>query len=123
MATQYVRKSEQSEAETVHHEWGSLCWLAGERLRNATGVTVGRVVIRKGASNPRHCHPTCEEVLHLLRGRLRHSVGDDTFVLEPGDTITLPAGVYHDAVSIGDEDAEMFVAYSSARRDFELEGA
>lgn len=101
--------------------WGTLTWLANEKLTGCQGVTLGRVVIRKGQNNPRHCHPTCEEVLYLLRGRLKHSIGDESVMMEPGDTINVPAGVYHNAVSIGDEDADMIVAYSSPRRDFELE--
>ena len=101
--------------------WGTLTWLANEKLTASKGVTLGRVVIRKGQCNPRHSHPSCEEVLYLLRGKLKHSVGDDFVIMQPGDTINVPAGVFHNALSIGDDDADMMVAYSSARRDFQLE--
>jgi quercetin dioxygenase-like cupin family protein len=50
---------------------------------------VGRVIIQPGRSNPRHSHTTCEEVLYLLRGRLRHTVGDEVVILEAGDTLTV----------------------------------
>jgi quercetin dioxygenase-like cupin family protein len=107
----------------ITEEWGTLDWLANEKLTGVSGVTLGRVVIRRGQENPRHCHRTCEEVLYLLRGRLRHSIGDDVVELSAGDTISIPAGVFHNAVNIGDEDADMIVAYSTGRRDFELESA
>lgn len=110
-----------SQVKTVNEDWGTLTWLASRELTQCEGTTLGRVVIRPGKSNPRHRHNRCEEVLYLMRGRLRHTIGDDAVVLEPGDTLRVPAGVFHNAVNIGDVDADMIVAYSSADRDFELE--
>ena len=101
--------------------WGTLTWLANEKLTASKGITLGRVVIRVGQSNPRHSHPSCEEVLYLLRGRLKHSIGDQFVIMEAGDTINVPAGVFHNAQNLGQEDADMMVAYSSSRRDFLLE--
>ncbi|MBW3625935.1 MAG: cupin domain-containing protein [Armatimonadetes bacterium] len=114
-----------SEVEEAHDEtsWGSLRWLASREVGNAEGLTLGRVVIRSGRSNPRHCHPSCEEVLYLLSGRLEHTLGDETFTLRPGDTLSIPPGVFHNARSTGEEDAEMIVAYSTGERDFVLEGS
>ncbi len=102
-------------------EWGSLLWLASREIGNAEGLTVGRVVIKAGKSNPRHGHANCEEVLYLLSGKLDHSIGPEHVMMGPGDTITVPAGVYHNAVSIGEEDADMIVVYSEGTREFELE--
>ena len=116
-----VVQAEESTKGRVSAEWGSLTWLAGAEHGGAEGTTVGRVVIKKNESNPRHSHPTCEEVLYLLGGKLEHSVGDETTIMEPGDTIILPAGVYHNAKSVGDVDADMIVSYNSARRDFQPE--
>jgi quercetin dioxygenase-like cupin family protein len=115
----HVRPDSEASAHRVVEDWGSLTWLAGQKIGNAQGLTLGRVVIRKGKSNPRHSHPDCEEVLYLLRGRLEHTVGDEKAILELGDTITLDAGVPHNATSIGDEDADMIVAYSSGTRGFQ----
>ena len=105
----------------IQESWGSLRWLASGPLANARGLTLGRVVIHKGKSNPRHYHTTCEEALTLLRGRIEHTAGDRTVAMGPGDTLVIPAGVPHNATSVGDEDADMIVAYSSADRDFHLE--
>jgi quercetin dioxygenase-like cupin family protein len=113
-----LRTASQARAARVDEPWGSLNWLASAALGNAEGVTVGHVVIHPGEANPRHHHTTCEEVLYLLRGRLRHSMGEETVILEAGDTLTVPAHVAHGAVNVGDEDAEMIVAYSSGERDF-----
>ena len=120
MPKPYLSASEVEESRD-DHSWGSLRWLASREVGNAEGITLGRVVIRKGESNPRHSHPSCEEILYLLSGRLEHTLGDETFPLAPGDTLAIPAGVFHNAASVGDEDAEMIVAYSTGERDFVLE--
>jgi quercetin dioxygenase-like cupin family protein len=116
--TYTVRTAAESESTHIQEPWGSLRWLASAAIGNAESVTVGHVIIRTGQGNPRHSHTTCEEVLHLLRGRLRHSMGEQTVTLEAGDTLTVAAGLAHAAVNVGDEDAEMIVAYSSGVRDF-----
>jgi len=110
-----------SDAIVQAERWGSLCWLAGSDVGNAKSLTLGQVVIRRGQSNPRHCHPDSEEALYLLRGRLEHTVGDEVVILDPGDTLVIPPGLFHNATSIGDSDAEMIVAYSTAARGFVLE--
>ena len=114
----HLRKAEQAEEKRIVEDWGSLNWLASKPIGNAEGVTVGRVIIVAGQANPRHTHTTCEEVLYLMSGKLEHWIGDQMVVLEAGDTLTVPAYVSHYAVSVGAEDADMIVAYSSGERDF-----
>ena len=111
----------ESDAAARHEDWGSLQWLASERIGNTSGLTLGRVVIKKGQSNPRHAHFNCEEILYLLSGKLEHTLGNERMLMEAGDTIAVPAGEYHHAINVGEEDADMIVAYSSANRDFVLE--
>ena len=88
---------------------------------NADGLTLGRVTIKAGRSNPPHSHGNCEEALYLLAGRLEHFVGAESVVLEPGDTIVIAPGAAHWAHSIGEEDADMIVAYSAGERGFRKE--
>jgi quercetin dioxygenase-like cupin family protein len=116
-----LRTAAESAASRVEADWGRLEWLASGPLGNASGHTLGRVVIKKGMANPRHRHSNCEESLFLMSGRLEHSVGDEVVTMEAGDTLVVEAGVPHNAKSIGDEDAVMIVAYSSAERAFEKE--
>ncbi len=105
----------------INEDWGSLTWFAGKALGNSQGLTFGRVVIEPGKANPRHAHPNCDEVLYLLSGRLEHSVGDEKVMVTPGDTLIVRAGCAHNAVNVGDVDADMIVAYSSGDRQFQLE--
>ncbi len=113
------RSNEQATAKQVVEVWGSLTWLANRALTGSEDITLGRVIIKKGMSNPRHIHPNCDEVLYLLSGTLRHVIGEQTFVMRPGDTTIVPASVPHVAYSIGDEDAEMMVAYPTGQRQFQ----
>ena len=80
-------------------------------------MTVGRAVIRPGESNPRHYHPNCDEVLYVLKGHIRHTMGDRTVEMQEGvNTVTIPTGMLHNATNIGDGDAVLWVSFSSADR-------
>ena len=100
---------------------GALRWLVSRDLGNSATMTFGRATIPGGIENPRHRHPNCDEILHLLSGRIEHSLGDDRFTMEPGDTISIPAGMWHNARALGDEDAETVICFSSADRETEFE--
>jgi quercetin dioxygenase-like cupin family protein len=49
------------------------------------------------ASNvpPPHSHSKNEEIVHVLEGALRYSVGGETRDLQPGETMHTPKGVVH----------------------------
>lgn len=111
-----VCRREDAQGKKKVENWGSLTWFADKSILETTGLTVGRVVINKGMANPRHIHPNCEEVLYLLSGKLEHTLGDEKITLNAGDAILIPAGIAHNAVSVGDVDADMVVSYSSADR-------
>jgi quercetin dioxygenase-like cupin family protein len=83
-------------------------------------MTFGRATLRAGQTNPRHRHPNCDEILHVVSGRIEHTLGSERFVLEAGDTISLPAGQWHNAKALGDTDAEMVICFSSADRQTEF---
>jgi quercetin dioxygenase-like cupin family protein len=113
---EFIYKKSLSDEKKIIENWGRLTWLANHDVLNTKGVTVGLVHIKKGMSNPRHRHPNCEEVLYLLNGRLEHSIGCDKIIVESGDSILIKADVVHNAISIGECDADMIVAYSSPVR-------
>lgn len=110
-----------SEGILIDQPWGKLTWLASRELENSTTMTFGRVTIPADQTNPRHRHPNCDEILHLLSGRLEHSLGDEKFLLNPGDTISIPAGEWHNARALDGMDAEMVICFSSADRQTEFE--
>jgi quercetin dioxygenase-like cupin family protein len=122
-AASYVRRSGDADEKSIPEDWGRLTWLAGGAIGNSEGLTLGRVLIKVGEQNPRHMHPNSEELLYLIEGQLEHTLGDEMVAMGPGDTITIPAGVYHNARSTGDSDADMIVAYDTADRKIVFEDA
>lgn len=111
-----IRLKAESLTQRVEEDWGSLTWLASKTLLHSDGLTLGRVIIKRGMSNPRHSHPNSEEILYLLEGRLEHTIEDKKVLLEKGDTLRIKAGVVHNALSIGDLDADMIVVYPTPDR-------
>ncbi|MBT2325902.1 cupin domain-containing protein [Variovorax paradoxus] len=44
---------------------------------------------------PPHSHSANEELVYVIEGTLRYTVGSETRELRPGDTMTTPRGVVH----------------------------
>jgi quercetin dioxygenase-like cupin family protein len=109
-----------AEGETVNLPWGRIVWTASRGLGNSTTMTFGRVTLRAGATTVRHRHPNCDEILHVLRGRIEHSLAGDSFTMHPGDTISIPTGIWHGARALGEDDAEVIICFSSADRQVEF---
>jgi quercetin dioxygenase-like cupin family protein len=56
----------------------------------------------KGAVDRRHMHPDHHSVAYQKRGRVRMTIGDETFVVEEGDTYRHPLGVGHQHEALED---------------------
>ncbi len=106
----------QDEGEVLDFEWGRIVWLVSGAQKSSGTMTFGRVTIKAGHANPRHLHPNCDEVLHLVSGQIEHSLGDEKLVMNVGDTISVPSGIVHNARTTSDEDAEMVICFSSPDR-------
>ena len=100
------------------YDWGAMFWFGNRDLGNTTGLTMGRMVLKPGASNEAHHHPNCEEVLYLLRGCVEHRIGGEVVLQHAGDFVTVPAGVSHHSTNISEEDADLIIAFSSEARVF-----
>lgn len=97
--------------------WGELTWFADCARGNSTEMTIGRCVLKPGQGNPRHYHPNCTEILVVVHGRIEHSGPGGTKVeMREGDTVTIPPNVWHQATNLGDDEAILFIAFSSADR-------
>lgn len=109
-----------ADAESMDAPWGSLRWLASSKIGNSTTMTFGRVTLPAGQGSPMHRHPNCDEILHLLSGKIEHTLEDQRFILEPGDTISIPTGLWHNATVLSETDAELIICFSSADRQTEF---
>ncbi len=98
-------------------DWGGLTWYAGRELGNSEEITVGRCVLKPGKSNPKHSHPNCAEVLVVLKGRIRHTAEGGEVEMGEGDCVSIQPDFAHQATNLGDSDAVLFIAFSSADRE------
>lgn len=103
--------------EVLDLDWGTIEWHVSGPLGNSDTLTTGRGVIAVGKANGRHFHPNADEVLHVVSGRIRHTMNDVTVEMGPGDTVSIPRGVYHNAENIGEEPAVFFLAFDTAWRE------
>ena len=62
-----------------------------------------------GGGMPRHTNDT-EHVQYVLRGRGRVTIGDESFEVEPGMSLFIPAGVLHSYDAVGEEPFEFLCA-------------
>jgi quercetin dioxygenase-like cupin family protein len=110
-----------TEGEVIEMSWGRLVWTASGAVGNSSKMSLGRSTIKAGQSNARHRHPNCDEILHLIKGRLEHIQDDRRCVLEPGDTVCIAKGVWHQARALGGDDAEIVICFDSPNRLTEVD--
>lgn len=97
-------------------DWGALTWLCNDKLMPGAAQTFGLCHILPGKGNPRHYHPNCEEILHVLAGTGAHCLEDQWFDLGPGTTIRIPIGARHNLKNIGNDVLTCVIAFSSGDR-------
>ena len=97
-------------------DFGRLVWMVSGAQGNSTTMTVGRCHIAPGKANTRHYHPNCDEILYVIQGTIRHSMGDRTVSMSAGDTVSIPAGVVHNAENTGADEAVCFISFSTPDR-------
>lgn len=71
--------------------------------------------LRRGSVLPRHAHPH-EQTGYLVKGRLRLSIGADTYEVRAGDSWCIPPGVEHGADIL--EDSLAIEVFSPVRQDY-----
>ncbi|MDY6837514.1 MAG: cupin domain-containing protein [Thermodesulfobacteriota bacterium] len=72
-------------------------------------------LLKKGSTLPKHAHPH-EQTGYLVKGRIRLSIGTETFEAQPGDSWCIPGGVEHGAHII--EDSLAIEVFSPVREDY-----
>ena len=70
----------------------ALTWFASRQLGNSEAMTVGCATLAPGGMSPRHYHPNCEEILHVLHGTILHTMGGEKAAMGPGCPL-LPGAV------------------------------
>jgi quercetin dioxygenase-like cupin family protein len=71
--------------------------------------------MEQGSQLPWHAHPQ-EQTGYLISGRIRLSIGEETFEVEPGDSWNVPGEVSHRAEILADTVA--IEVFSPVREDY-----
>jgi quercetin dioxygenase-like cupin family protein len=76
-----------------------------------------RHTMTAGWVGTRHSHPH-EQMVYILRGRIRFEHPSGVFVAGPGDSFLVPGNVPHQASAL--EDSEVLDIFTPAREDYAL---
>ena len=71
--------------------------------------------LKRGSLLPRHAHPQ-EQTGYLISGRIRLTIGEETFEVEPGDSWCVPGNMEHQAEILADSVA--VEVFSPIREDY-----
>lgn len=81
---------------------------------SAKAFSMGHVTLEpNGGQVPWH-NQQQEEVYYLLKGRAEMCLGEERQILQSGQAVYIPSGVFHQLTNVGDEPAEMIYVYGPA---------
>jgi quercetin dioxygenase-like cupin family protein len=82
--------------------------------------TLVRWAVKAGQpETPLHSHMEFEQISVLLEGRIRTSVDGETFVLEPGDVLSIERGATHgNTIALDGRDAIVLDIFMPPRRQY-----
>ena len=72
------------------------------------------VALAPGIGVPRHTHTREDETYYVLSGELKVEVGDQSFLLRPGDTLLAPRNIPHQIKNTGREENRFLLVFSPA---------
>jgi mannose-6-phosphate isomerase-like protein (cupin superfamily) len=105
-----------SAAKTADGE-GEAYWFYADRavLRLPAGAlpVIIEHHVGPGAAAPLHVHHDVDDSFYLLRGQLAMRCGDDTFVANAGDYVSLPKGVPRSLSNVGTEEAVLLQTHDA----------
>jgi quercetin dioxygenase-like cupin family protein len=70
------------------------------------------VEVAPNGGPPLHVHHKQEETIHVLKGRYKIQIGEDSFTCEEGGFAYLPSKVPHAFLNLTDEPGEVIVVYT-----------
>ena len=107
--------------EVHDYDWGRVVWSIANRLGNSETQSFGRLTVFNGQRIPNHRHVDSDEIVHIVSGRLEQQLGEDVYILGPGDTISVPAGAWHRGLALDDTEAVGVISFNSADYQTEYE--
>jgi quercetin dioxygenase-like cupin family protein len=89
--------------------------LFSRRFISGAQMTMARIFLKKGCLVPKHNHES-EQLTTVFTGALRFLIDGSEIVVRPGETLVIPAFVFHSAEAI--EDTHEVDVFSPIRGDW-----
>jgi quercetin dioxygenase-like cupin family protein len=90
-------------------------WQCKPGMVKDTNLMFVRAHLPPGEAHRFHYHPKMEEILYILSGTAEQWVEQEKFIMRPGDSIYLPAGMIHGTYNMGNETLDFLAVLSPAR--------
>lgn len=96
-----------AEVEREVLDWGTLGWLSHPPATGAQQLTVIDVHLTPGGGHNFHKHPDQEEVIFVVEGHVEQWLDQQKQILQPGDSVFIPADMVHASFNVGTGDAHL----------------
>jgi oxalate decarboxylase/phosphoglucose isomerase-like protein (cupin superfamily) len=102
------------EVKTRVFNWGTIKWLVTPHLDEGAGLTTGEVIIYPGQGHAPHRHPGEEEVIYVISGKGKQTVGEHepSFPISEGDVVYIPRNVLHSTYNTTWSPLRLIVVYA-----------
>lgn len=108
-------------AKIVRNKNGKKLNVLGDRMTlKLTGTDTGGLYSlieennEPGVEIPMHVHENEDEIFKVIEGQLEVQVGDEKYILEPGDLAFCPRNIPHTWKVIGDQKAKVYLSFFPA---------
>ena len=98
-------KNSTSNAE--HYKWGENC--DGWHLLKRDDVSIIQELVPPGQAEVNHLHNVSRQFFYILAGTGTMRVGEETFILRPGEGLEIPPGTAHQFRNDSGEDVSFLV--------------
>ena len=98
--------------DTFSLDWGTLKWFVSPETTEGAASSVGEVIVQPGRGHAPHQHDDAEEVLYVISGAGRQTVGDEEFDITEGDAVLIPRGVQHSTYNSTWRPLRLLVTYT-----------
>jgi oxalate decarboxylase/phosphoglucose isomerase-like protein (cupin superfamily) len=106
---------------TMIFGWGSIKWHVTPDTVPGASSTFGEVIINPNQGHDRHLHPDSDEVLYVIEGEGRQTVGDEPeFAVKAGDAIYIPKGTLHSTFNTGWRPLRIIATYTPGGAELAL---
>lgn len=111
------------QVDTMSFDWGSIKWFVTPARIPGAASTLGEVIVNPDRGHDRHNHPDAEEVIYVISGEGLQMVDDgEPFRIAEGDTVHIPAGVYHATRNTSWRPLRLIVTYTPGGEEKALAG-